>query len=218
MAYRRRSSYRSSRARRPRPQLVWCRATVTVGPTAFGEDEHGMVDLLWRFRQPPTTFAADRLGNGQVSPAAAPDTAIAGTQPYAAAIVKRIRINIAEQTTITPSGLGGVYHGIFVGNSGLAAQNVVQDVTLQSFRHLSNALGQNSLDWLWWERENWYDSNLHVEGASAAFHRSYSIDTRCTRKLGDWGDTLLYMVEPDLGNGNVGYNARVSSSVLLALP
>lgn len=222
MAYRRKT-YRRSRG--PKRQLMWVRDALTI-PTV-SPTQRLLIDLLWRLRQP--AIAGDDLlrrvpaGTTYLNglpqypvQQAAPVTNAFSTKDITGALVKRIRAKVCleclDHTAV--SLIDGYTVGIRTDHTQAA------DHSLSAADDLSpgTALGANREDWLWWSHY-YIDDESPVATTGVPVMGVSEIDTRCTRKIEEWGDTLTLTVQPQM-QGATPPNplVEVHWSILLALP
>jgi len=150
-----------------------------------------------------------------------PDTNVEG------AIVKRIRMDgvywFSPTLGDTPSEKPSIYQGWFEGLvvDSLTVYAGVAAYTDQSFPHPADPQEMVKRDWLWWDRHYTIGHTqtargYELAGVSEGTGIYWSIDTRCSRRLREWGQSLYHVWAPS--SGQTVNQFCFSWSVLLQLP
>lgn len=217
MTYRRRG-YSQSRRRRPARKLMWLRDALNAGQTVT-QGTMAVIDLLWLLRHPPAAGAL--LEDGQRLNRAAGDTAVAATKDVTGGVIKRIRLDlVVTSATAAWNADDGMFIGIQTGPA-LDPQAITFAETGETTTPRSER-GANTEDWLWWERNHlWNPMNTALltdnVGAFDFATNIHKIDTRCARKIEDWGDSLIMSLQPSFTTANDTV-VTAAWSVLIALP
>lgn len=202
------------------PRYLWVRDAVSDS-TDHANPNTGYYNLLWKartgeniqgsnaavLREPRALFTTD------VQP-----------QDLTNAVVKRIRCRIgvalaplpvvlADGTNLDIWTNAGFYVGIRTGLSSLAGYGDTDDVTHNPGSDKYSVLE----DWLWWDRlyAIGYETlaEAPVQGFSGYLISRYTVDTKCSRALDEWDETLLLCVSPS--SGRTINHVSASWSVLL---
>jgi len=218
------------------PNLLWIRDAVSIA-TDVGSPEFYIVDLLWKAKTGRTAQDSDvALADRE------PRTVFEGLlapQDISGALVKRIIIEYVAgfapipQFVVDPSVANydrylraGVYEGIEVATSpytGVGTHTGVGEADAPPGGEQASV----SRDWLWWARK--YINGIDAQDSLGMgmnpvppdplgnwSSHSRKIDTRCSRRLQEWDDTLLFELEPS-ADETLNHLA-MSWSVLLSLP
>lgn len=209
MAYSKRR--RSYRARGPKRQYVWHRQSGTVTSSSTANDCY-TVDLLWWLRNSTGVAVQDPFfGPRVIDPATWPPHDPTGH------LVKRVRVQLAfgltgpvASTDPAPWVSCGVHTDI-----GPTGEHVtVWPADPGSLRDPSDLYYMNKIDWLWWYNGPADNVAFAIGTTNMSSFGSYSIDTRCVRKIEDRGDTLDLEVKSIAAGVSILY----ASSVLLQQP
>lgn len=213
MPYRRRSRRYSRRA--VRRKYTWVRSGWGSNGT-FGDTTCTVVDLLWPARQPPATIA--QLDEPQVR--AATDTSLLPTLALEDVMVERIHANIALSLTVgtTTSPRARLDTGITLDSNYLLS--VQSDTgTTATYNAILPGVNVNAarISWMHWSPYYMWDPKLSVgEIGTGEVVDVIHIDCKSRRRIRDWGDQLLLVMDP-AGFGDAS-TAAISgnSSVLLS--
>lgn len=217
------------------PNFLWVRDAVSFTPDIPAPNA-GWLDLLWKARTGNT--ANDGWGalvqggpavpGGQLPVARDVLPGPLAPQDITGALVERIisryQLIFAPTPIITDDGTNnqrvmdlGWYEGIAVTNArsyGLAIEAGTTG------RNPGDVAASVTSDWLWWSRKYAAATpTSYPEAAVTGFQRwavQGEIDTRCSRRLREWDDTLVLGFEPN--TGETIDHVAVSWSVLLRTP
>lgn len=218
------------------PNLLWVRDAVSEDNDVANPNGR-FFNLLWKARTGSTIqgsdaalLAGDPRSTGSLDePRAIFDRPVA-PQDFSGALVKRIRLQgcvvYAHIPPLVPPATtgqvdwarAGFYVGVQVGNSGSTGYFTAPGQAGEQQQSVT-------VDWLWWERYYLYGPlSFGVDLATSwdpaatvnAYIQGFSIDTRCSRRLKEWDDTLMLSIEPS--SGRTINTIAFSWSVLLEVP
>lgn len=214
MPYRTRRTRRGTSYRRPKRRLLWIRDWIHIA-TDLNDTNYWEVDLLWKAR------TGDGASNGQVlemvSSPRAPITIPLMPQDYAGATVRRI-VGKGQMLTAATTQSGSLAKtAVIVAPLSTLSVHTGDATDIQS---LWDQKGVVSEDYLHYNAH--YSTDMNTRSAESTtppgtiWALGADFDSRCMRKLQDWGDSLKMRVQ---GYPGVTINdVMIDWSVLLQLP
>lgn len=215
------------------PRLLWVRdaakTATDIGDPAAGTV--GFVDLLWKARQGESVSSPSGFLQNTVNPLAPDEDNPVQPQDITGCLVKRIILEgsmvLAPLTPVLPDGVGGIdayasagsYEGILVVAGGPGGTGTTTEPTIQP----GNESASVAADWLWWRRRYPIGSpgtrdisNLDPADSLKTYMYTFHIDTRCSRRLREWDETLMFLWQG--GSGSTVNSIAASWSILLERP